>query len=376
MIRRSLFRLGLPVLALAALASAALSVSQSNLEADPSLEVSEIPPGPADSPIVAALGRVEPERGLRTIAPEMSGEITEMVVSVGARVAPGDVLFRLDDRAALRRVAEREAELAAAQAALAQTMAQADAARADLAGATARLAATEVRRTEAARDLEVAQRLSARDAAAGREVERRAAALAQSEAERDAARAEVARASAALDRLDPVTGADLLAARARVAEAEARLLSAESDLDALTVTARDAGIVLSIDMREGETAGPTTTVLSLAAGDSAIMRVFVEEADFGRLDITRPGRASPRGQSGDEVELTFVATEPEVRANRELSGRADERIDTRVVEVLYRLPAGSGVIYGQTFDVTLSGVQAEVPLGGQQAGSEAVALSD
>lgn len=353
MIRRSLFRLGLPVLALTALTSAALSVSRSNLEADPPQAVADISQAAPESPIVAALGRVEPQAGLRSVAPEVTGTIAEMAVTGGARVAPGDVLFRLDDRAALRRVAEREAELAAAQAALAQTAAQAGTVRADLAAATARLAAAEARLADIARDLEVAQQLSERDAAAGREVERRAAARAQAQAERDGAHADVARAETVLARLDPATGADLRAARARVTEAEARLRSAVSDLGALTVTARDAGTVLSITLQTGETAGPTSPVLTLAAGDGAILRVFVEETDFGRLDTTRPGRATPRGHSDGGMALSFLGTEPEVRANRELSGRADDRIDTRVVEVLYALPPDAAVLVGQTLDVTL-----------------------
>lgn len=357
MIRRRLFRIGLPLLALVALVSAGLSVWRSNsaMEAPAPAAVAVAPVVPAEV-VVAAIGRTEPAGGTLAIGADLAGTIADLAVEVGQHVAAGDLLFTLDDRTALRRVAEREAELASARARLAQTEAQTAAVTADLAAAGARVASAEAALSDLARDLEVARTLAARDAAAAREVERRSAALVRGEADRDAALAEVARVEAALARLDPVTGADLIAARAAVEEAQARLDSALSDLAAHRVIARSSGTVLTIDLRAGEEAGPSAAVLTLAAGEGAVLRVFVDEVDAARVDTARPATAAPRGGTGGEVAIIHVATEPEVRPNTELSGRPDGRIDTRVVEFLYRLPPEAAVPYGRTFDVTLPGL--------------------
>lgn len=354
MIRRLLLPVGLPLLALVALASATISIGRANMPA----EVAQVPDGaaqavPAQSRAVAALGRAEPIGGLRDVASEMTGTVVEMVVAVGSRVQRGDVLFRIDDRAALRRVAERKAELAAARAALARTEAQTSIARADLAAALAREAVSEAAMAEAARDLDVTERLADRNATAERDVERRSTALAKARAEREAALADMMRAEAALAQLDPMTGADLIVARAAVSEAEERLRTAESDLSACTVTAREDGTILSIGIREGETAGPSATVLTLAAGTEAVLRVYVNEVDAAHIDPAQAGRAVLRGEAERDLTLSFLAMEPEVRPNRELSGRSDDRIDTRVVEFLYRAPADAGLLFGQSFDVTL-----------------------
>ena len=64
-------------------------------------------------------------------------------------------------------------------------------------------------------------------------------------------------------------------------------------------------------------------------------------------------RALEHTAAGAPVAITYLSTEPVVQANKELSGRADEIIDTRVVELLYALPEGEATLYGESFDVTL-----------------------
>lgn len=359
MIRRALFRIGLPVLALLALGSASWSIYRSNVamaaatpagaqEAAPAA-VSE----KAAAPVVGALGRTEPPGGVRAIAPERAGIVTDVTVAVGDRVKAGDLLFRLSDRALKAALAEREAELGSARAKLAQTVAEADVLRAERDQADAAVSSAEVRVKELQRDLEVGQSLAASSTVTARDNEKRAAALEEGQADLRAAEAAAARAAAALRQADGEAGADVLAARSSVVEAEARLATAQSDLRALDVRALEDGLVLAVDIRPGETADPSRTAVELAATGGVVLRVFVDEADAPLIDVSKPGAALPRGAAGPPVAVTYLSTEPVVQANKELSGRADEIIDTRVVELLYALPEGEATLYGESFDVTL-----------------------
>jgi hypothetical protein len=59
-----------------------------------------------------------------------------------------------------------------------------------------------------------------------------------------------------------------------------------------------------------------------------------------------------RGDAEVPLELTFVRVEPFVQPKRSLNRDASERVDTRVLEVLYSLPPGAQQVYvGQQLDV-------------------------
>lgn len=355
MIRRALFRIGLPVLALVALGAASWSIYKSNIAMAAATPATAQAAAPASGtgPVVGALGRTEPPGGVRAIAPERAGIVTEVAVAVGDRVKAGDLLFRLSDRALKAALAEREAELGSARAKLAQTVAEADVLKAERDQADAAVSSAAVRVKELQRDLDVGRSLAASSTVTARDNEKRAAALEEGQADLKAAQAAAARALAALAQVDGADGADVLAARAAVAEAEARLETARSDLAALDIRALEDGLVLSVDIRPGETADPSRTAVELAAKGGVVLRVFVDEADAPLVDVTQPGSALPRGAAGAPIAITYLSTEPVVQANKELSGRADEIIDTRVVELLYALPAGEATLYGESFDVTL-----------------------
>jgi multidrug resistance efflux pump len=148
--------------------------------------------------------------------------------------------------------------------------------------------------------------------------------------------------------------AALAQARAAVAVAEAQVRARTVDLDRLTVAAPIGGRVFRVDVRPGEyaAAGPTAAPL-IALGDDARLHVRAEfdEADAPRLD--RDGRAYGvlRGQTGRRIPLTLVRIEPQVVEKRALAG-GSERVDTRVVEVLYAFdPAADPAWLGQRMDV-------------------------
>lgn len=266
------------------------------------------PPTAAYASTVAGLGTIEPQSELIAVAAEVPGVIRSVLVQPGDRVAQGQPLFRLDARAAQAAVATAEADAASARAAARQ----AEIALAD-----------ERQRLSLFESVEDARALS-RD-----ELERR--------------RFAVRRAEAAVAQ-----------ARASAQAARVQTRARAVDLERLTVAAPISGRIFRVDVRPGEYAPTGTTAQPLIAmGDDSRLHVRAEfdEADAGRL---RPGgRAygTLRGQADRRIPLTLVRMEPQVVEKRALSG-GSERVDTRVVEVIYAFDPGANPAYlGQRMDV-------------------------
>jgi len=87
--------------------------------------------------------------------------------------------------------------------------------------------------------------------------------------------------------------------------------------------------------------------------DVLTVRVDVDEQDAWRVERTRRAVASPQGRGDLRVPLTFVRIEPYVVPKKSLTGAATERVDTRVLQVLYsfRQPQNAHLYVGQQIDV-------------------------
>ena len=85
------------------------------------------------------------------------------------------------------------------------------------------------------------------------------------------------------------------------------------------------------------------------------VRVDIDENDIGRFREGVKGVATPRGDPGKGYPLSFVRVEPYVIPKRSLTGGNTERVDTRVLQVIYAIddPAARPYV-GQQLDVSLS----------------------
>lgn len=309
-----------------------------------------------DGPWLGAVGLVEPAGEERQVGVHRSGVVTEVRVVEGQSVSAGDVLFVLDPRAreaevalaraALQAAEAREAELAARVGPLA-ALVSASEARVRSARATLELAQSEDRRAVALAD---ARALSTEEKERrSRAVEIAAANLAELEARTAEARSELALVT---DGSPP--GARLAAARAEVAQARAALAAAEVELELLTVRAPSDGDVLAVDLRTGEYAsagGSGSAPVVLGSKRLEVRAEFAEE-DAPRFSAGARAFVSLRGAPERRAELTYLRTVPRLQPKRTLSGGASERVDTRVMEVLYALDASAlPVAPGQRVDV-------------------------
>ena len=195
-----------------------------------------------------------------------------------------------------------------------------------------------------ARRFAVAQ-AEARVATARAAVERSAASVTQ-------ANAELARFSIAETAAD---GPELLAVAARVEQARSALARAQADLDLLTVRSPIDGRVLQVNIRPGEFAPasvPSEGLVVLGRSGRVHLRVEIDEVDIPRFVTGARAWASPRGDARTRLPLRLVTLEPLIVPKRNLSGRTSELIDTRVLQVVYALDqsfTSQGI--GQQFDV-------------------------
>lgn len=322
MARRSPFRFALPLLALAGGVFAAWSIA-SQPGTPPRAEPPSAPPRNPFPAAVAGLGEVEPVSETIAIGTDLAGLIAAVHVRPGEYVAAGSPLVSLDDRRLRAAAAEAEAALTVV--------------RANRAEAEASLASAEAERRRATLDAERYRTLVRGEVAASRQR--------LEAAEADARKAE---ATVALAR------ARIAAAEAAAEQAEAALARARVDLDKTVLRAPIAGTVLRVNARPGEYAQPGTAEPLIVFGDLSVLhvRVQVDETDAPRLAASGSSVAFLRGDGTRSAEMAFVRIEPLARPKRFLSNAPGERVDTRVVEAIYRLdPEALPVQVGQMLDV-------------------------
>lgn len=143
-------------------------------------------------------------------------------------------------------------------------------------------------------------------------------------------------------------------ASARVKEAETQLAQAQTTKERMTVRAPSAGTILDINIRPGEfaSAGIVSPPL-IRMGDlsSLHVRVEIDEENAGRITKSATAEGLLRGVTDKAYPLTFVRTEPYVEPKQNLAV-SGQRVDTRVLQIIYALPADvQGLYIGQQMDV-------------------------
>ncbi|MGF1634158.1 MAG: HlyD family secretion protein [Phycisphaerae bacterium] len=347
-------KLILPLIAVAGVGIAAVEVSQSSRPVEQAVAVAAPPVVPFDN-YVAGAGLVEARTRNVAVAATLPGVVTDVYVAVGEAVAAGAPLFRVDSRSAEAQVAVRQAALVAAESELARLVASPRPE--DLPPARARVAQAQATFDDAAERL---QRLQAASEG-GRAVSTDELRAARRDAE--VAEARLAETTAELSRLEAgAWAADLAIAQAAVQQARANLAAAETDVTRLLVRSPVAGRVLQVNVREGEYASAGGVGGTGGGGGDALMvvgdtttlhvRVDIDENDAWRLTPGKPARAFVRGNGDLSTDLSFVRVEPFVIPKRSLTGESTERVDTRVLQVVYAFdPAQLPVYVGQQMDV-------------------------
>lgn len=320
----------LPAIAAIALTFSVLHMARENVKPP-----AQSPPiEPARSPyrqVVAGSGLVEAKSENISVAVETAGVVSEIVVKVGQAVERGQILFKIDDR-------KQRSELGVQQAALASAKAELERLKAlprpeDLPPSAAKLA-------EAREDLELqrdqlnrAEELLAKKVIQQEELIQRkqAYSMARARLENVQAQDEKLRAGAWSYELD--------VQKAAVQRAEQQVAQAQTEIDRLIVRAPISGTILKIDVRPGEFVGTPPGQPLIIMGDLSVLnvRVDIDEQDVPRFRPGLPGKGFLRGDAKYPINLTFVRVEPYTQPKKSLTGEGKERVDTRVLQVIYAI---------------------------------------
>jgi RND family efflux transporter MFP subunit len=145
-----------------------------------------------------------------------------------------------------------------------------------------------------------------------------------------------------------VAQAQLEAARAQAAQNKVRL-------ERLTVLAPRTGTILQVNIRPGEYASATPKSPALVLGDVEHLQVRadVDEQNASRLQPGQTATAYLKGDTTEPIQLQFVRIEPYVVPKVSLTGASTERVDTRVLQVIYSFerPGNRPVYVGQQVDL-------------------------
>jgi RND family efflux transporter MFP subunit len=271
----------------------ALSVKMSAKEPMPPPPIP--PPEKPFDAAVAASGIIEATRENTLVGAPAPGLVTSVEVEVSARVKKGDPLFRLDGR-------ELEAALPVQRANVA------------VAAATLKRLQDQLGRL---REVGTAGVVSAE------EIETRQNDVAVAEAQWESARAALAQTETLLDRLVVRTPID--------------------------------GTILQVNIRPGELipAAPKSPPMVLGDVTQLQVRADVDEQLASRVRPGHRAAGTVRGVPEKPIPLRFVRIEPFVIPKAQLTGLATERVDTRVLQVIYAFesPPDFPVYVGQQIDL-------------------------
>ncbi len=289
-----------------------------------------LPPQNPYRQTVAAAGIVEAVNENVRLAPPVSGLITRVDVVIGDRVQQGDPLCQLDSRELMAQLQTREEALLSATAHVAeQTIKLKD-------------LFEQVGRLKAVRD----QRAVSQDELKRKWYEMKAAKHA------------------------------LEWVRAELRFAYSQRGETLALLDRLTIRAPRDATVLQVNIRAGEyaLAGAVEPLMILGDTNSLQVRADVDEVNAPLVRPGSPAVAYLKGFTDEPIPLQFARVEPFIVPKRSLTGENTERVDTRVLQVIYHFALPPFPVYvGQQVDVFIQRdtmADKDAPFRGSVAGHE------
>lgn len=237
---------------------------------------------------------------ITSLAPKVAGYVVEVCVGDDQKVRAGEVLFRIDDRDYKARLAQANANVAAAKAALANLDAERGLQQAAIVQATAQLASATAGQTQARLHFERYRSLLHSGAASGAQYE-------QAEANKDQANAAVDGGKAALEAANKklnVLAAQKEAAEAALKQAEAARDLAQIDLDNTVVRAPVGGVIGNRQVRQGRFVTMGASLLDIVPDDNIWVVANFKEVQLEHIKSGQPARILIDGYPNAEIRGT------------------------------------------------------------------------
>jgi HlyD family secretion protein len=324
----------------------------------------EVPEG-----VIALSGRIEADEA--TVAPKLAGRILELRVREGDTVKAGDVIAVLDDDQVAAREEQVRAVLAQAEAraqsarqqgaVLGEQVRQAELnteqsrgdvgarvrqAEAELAGAEAQLAQQQAAYQLAVFDRDAYQKLAQTGAVSERQAVAASSTASQQAAAVRAAerRVEAAQGALAVARANLTTPdiressvamlrrqlvqqqAEVASATALVEQARAQLAEAQANRSDLTIVAPFDGTIATRAAEVGEVVGAGTAIVTVVDLSSSYLRGFVTVGQIGLVKVGQPARVYLDSAPQTPVEAVVARVDPQATFTPENTYFREDRV--------------------------------------------------
>ena len=233
--------------------------------------------------VVSTNGKVEPLRSLEAHAP-LATTVKRVLVSEGDHVKKGQLLLQLDDGDVRTQSARATAQLKSAQSSV--NAIQRGGSQEEVLTVETQLVKARTDRDSAARNLDALRHLQQKGAASGGEVKDAEAKLQSAEADLQLLQQK---------QKDRYSKPEIAKVDAERSEAEAAYNAAQDVLQKSNVRAPFDGIVYSLPVRQGVYVQPGDLLLQEADLSKVLVRAYVDEPDLGRL------------APGQKIEVTWDA---------------------------------------------------------------------
>ncbi len=127
-------------------------------------------------------------------------------------------------------------------------------------------------------------------------------------------------------------------AKAQVAAAQSAVAASQSLVDRMIVRSPIDGRILQMSLSVGEFVSPQSPTPPMVLGEVGEMQVRadVDEQIAPRIVAGKNAVGYIKGEPDRPIPLSFVRIEPLVVPKRSLTGMAAERVDTRVLQVIFK----------------------------------------
>lgn len=309
----------------------------------------EEPFPPAKSPFktsIFGVGIVEPNTENIYIGTALSRIVDKVLVKAGDKVNRGDILFTLEDR-------DLEAEKKVRESAYKKTLAELQKLKAmprseEVVPFEAQVKSYEAELELAKNQYEMAKNLGDSRAISQEEFNKRLYHYQQMKSKYDQAKADLDKIKAGSWKYD------IDIAEIDAEQALANLKRTEAEINRTIIRSPIDGEVLQVKIHEGELPPADSyknPLMILGNVDLLHLRVDIDQFDAPYFQPEMPAVAYLQGNANVKVDLHFVRIEPFLSGKQNLTNDILQKIDSKVLSVIYSFHKGNQQIYvGQQMD--------------------------
>lgn len=296
---------------------------------------------------ISGVGIVEASSDNISIGTPLNRIVEKVLVKVGNEVKKGDVLFVLENQ-------DLEADLHTKQVAYDIAVARLNKLEAmprpeDITAAQSSFKTAEVDLSQAKSQYEMVQGLEDSRAISREEINRRRFNYEQAESKLQQAQADLEKVKSGTWK------PDLQIAYLETLQAKADVARSKTEIDRTIIRSPIDGKILQVKIHEGEFPPLDSfrmPLMILGDTEQKHLSVSINQFDAPNFNSNAPAVAYLQGNARFEFPLEFVRIEPYLINKQNLNNNIQEKVDTRVLEVIYRFKTDAHNLFiGQQMDV-------------------------